>query len=640
MQTAANLAQLAALVLAVPAVVAQLSIWRRAPAPTQAAIESLATAVAAQWQSEALIRSLDDPDPIPVWWCTTARSVADHPVNTGPALKACADDIATLVKSFRELRRSRLVILGEAGTGKTTLAVQLVRELLSMRSSGEPVAVLLSVAGWDTAVHPDLRSWTAARLRQDYPALSAPEFGKDAPERLMAEGRVLPVLDGLDEMRAPARASVLEALNRSLAREDQFVVTCRTAEYEAVVRATGVVLKSALVIEPEPLSSQAVEQYLARCLPPGHAPRWRDVLDDLPITTALDLWLARIVYADRKIDPARLGQFTTAYQRRAHLLDNFIPAVIAARPPSRNGRDIFRPRRAWKPDDVRRWLTALACGMVTAGTPDFAWWRLARHAGGLTRRHGVVLGAIGGVAAVSTGTTLYGALVTVLSKSPLSFPIAVFQQLIYYLPLGIVAGATIGATLPSWARQTPGHADFKLSQAKLTERVVRWWPWAVALAVYVTDMLTLVPPRLALFFAVFVWFCAGLAAMFIALVETPTRAHGAGTPQSTLRGDRRLTTVRFWAGATLLGIGLGFGKDFSLVTFFLLGGLLAMGTGRHHAWLAYQVTLRRQRKLPRNLMAFLDDAHRLGLLRTVGPLYQFRHLALRDHLSQRSTALD
>jgi hypothetical protein len=32
-------------------------------------------------------------------------------------------------------------------------------------------------------------------------------------------------------------------------------------------------------------------------------------------------------------------------------------------------------------------------------------------------------------------------------------------------------------------------------------------------------------------------------------------------------------------------------------------------------------------------MGFLDDAYRLGLLRIVGPVYQFRHAALQDHLA-------
>jgi hypothetical protein len=32
------------------------------------------------------------------------------------------------------------------------------------------------------------------------------------------------------------------------------------------------------------------------------------------------------------------------------------------------------------------------------------------------------------------------------------------------------------------------------------------------------------------------------------------------------------------------------------------------------------------------MMDFLDDAHRLGLLRTAGAVYQFRHAELQDHL--------
>ncbi|WP_405086267.1 hypothetical protein [Microbispora sp. NBC_01389] len=33
------------------------------------------------------------------------------------------------------------------------------------------------------------------------------------------------------------------------------------------------------------------------------------------------------------------------------------------------------------------------------------------------------------------------------------------------------------------------------------------------------------------------------------------------------------------------------------------------------------------------VMDFLDDAHRLGLLRVVGPVYRFRHADLQDHLA-------
>jgi hypothetical protein len=42
----------------------------------------------------------------------------------------------------------------------------------------------------------------------------------------------------------------------------------------------------------------------------------------------------------------------------------------------------------------------------------------------------------------------------------------------------------------------------------------------------------------------------------------------------------------------------------------------------------------RQGRLPRDLTRFLDDAHRLGLLRAVGTVYQFRHAEFQDHLAR------
>jgi hypothetical protein len=58
--------------------------------------------------------------------------------------------------------------------------------------------------------------------------------------------------------------------------------------------------------------------------------------------------------------------------------------------------------------------------------------------------------------------------------------------------------------------------------------------------------------------------------------------------------------------------------------------------GNHHAWLAYRIAATRRAvrgDLPWDVMRFLDDAHRLGLLRAVGPVYQFRHAELQDHLA-------
>ena len=66
-----------------------------------------------------------------------------------------------------------------------------------------------------------------------------------------------------------------------------------------------------------------------------------------------------------------------------------------------------------------------------------------------------------------------------------------------------------------------------------------------------------------------------------------------------------------------------------------IGLAVGLTTGRR-VWLAYLATagyLAFRHELPFRLMPFLDDAHRLGLLRTAGPVYQFRHAEFQDHLA-------
>lgn len=84
------------------------------------------------------------------------------------------------------------------------------------------------------------------------------------------------------------------------------------------------------------------------------------------------------------------------------------------------------------------------------------------------------------------------------------------------------------------------------------------------------------------------------------------------------------------AGAVSGGISVGlvFGVSCGVAGGFVLG--------EHRAWWGYLVVtlkLARSGRSPRQLMLFLDDAHRLGLLRAVGPIYQFRHAEFQDHLA-------
>src|SRR6185437_12279464 len=114
------------------------------------------------------------------------------------------------------------------------------------------------------------------------------------------------------------------------------------------------------------------------------------------------------------------------------------------------------------------------------------------------------------------------------------------------------------------------------------------------------------------------------------------------SPLSSWHSDQTFGLV---AGLMIwLGVGLAVGLTIWLVTrtgFALLVclfaglviGLLA-GLVYPQSWpstLAF-AQLAMSDRTPVRLMRFLEDAHARGVLRTVGPVYQFRHARLQDRL--------
>lgn len=353
------------------------------------AVEVLRERVLVQWRREAQARSLDDPAPMPVRWRLSDPDVMDHAghIASGPLrFSGCGDQVEALADQFMHFRRRRLVITGGAGSGKTTLAVQLLLHLLKVWQPGQSVAVLLSLASWDPQAQPRVQDWVAAQLAETYPELRA--FGTDTAQRLADQGRILPVLDGLDEIPTDRRRDVIKALNASLPRDMGVIVTSRPDEYRDTVHATRV-LTAAAVIEPEPLTAREAAAYLSSWLPPWPGKAWQAVLTALRGETAgalpevvaspLGLWLLRTVYIEADHDPRPLidtDHYPDAAAIQHHLLDELIPAVIGSRPPLPGGQDPLRPTHHHDPNQLRQWLTMLATQLRDAGTRDWRWWQL------------------------------------------------------------------------------------------------------------------------------------------------------------------------------------------------------------------------------------------------------------------------
>ncbi|MFI5690058.1 NACHT domain-containing protein [Streptomyces sp. NPDC051636] len=687
--------------------------WRRTTGPQLAATgeeinrakEMLAGLVAEQWRDEAVLRSLDDPIPIPVHWRVARRpDLMDHPANLTPGvlISVSSNEISGLVGEFRRMERRRLVVLGGPGAGKTTLAVQMVRELLASRErhGDEPVPVLFSAAGWDTGRHPRLREWISDRLATGYPALRAPGLGSDMAAVLARRGHILPILDGLDELPPPAQAEVIAALNRSLAETDQLILTSRTAEFCHALQQAGDVLTSALVLEPDPLRPTVAADYLERCLPPRPAPAWERILQDLraPVpahsvaaladlaATPLGLWLLRTVYVTPGADPAPLldpDHFRDSPALRAHLLDHLVGSLITTRPPGEHPTEVFRPSTRHDPDQVRRWLGFLAHYLDTRGTRDFAWWQLARNTDALTPTTRVAFGALTALAFAVLIVLLTGLIGVGASMEGLIFEDGLSAVVFAGVPIGISVGLLVGPAAAvaagAWAREEPGFLNLRLHSplAMLLRRFTVEIAWGFALAsalgftiAFVTELADYLldgststgerfDDNLVLGGTVGLWAgpVVGIARGVVSWAETPTPEERASTPPVNWRADRALNLLRAGTSGIAVGVPTGvlFGTEYSgipyegafeerlwvglmfaLVLGSVSGFVNGLVLGKHRAWFAYLAATRRlaeRGQLPRRLMAFLDDAHRLGLLRAVGPIYQFRHAEFQDHLA-------
>lgn len=674
LQDAANVTQLVALVVLVPSMAKGLFDWARQPRVdtrkvTEQDADRFAGAVADQWRTEAERRSLQHPYPMPVRWRR-----AEHP-DAMDLLEGDfgdgTDDIDELADRYLRLPARRLVVLGGPGAGKTTLAVRLLLALLRKRAPGEPVPVLVSLTGWGQQA--EAADWLTDRLRQDYPQFNA--------EALVKARLVVPVLDGFDELPAPARTAVLDHLNEAMHQVGPLVLTSRTDEYLAAVLAGNDVLAGAAVIEPEPLTAATAVAYLRAALRPPPGPKWDDVMAALDgptppaalaeiASTPLGLWLLRVA-GKQQTNPETLLTFETAAALRQHLFTMLIPAVVKERPPDPN--EPFRPRHRLDPVKARTWLETVAVEVEQQVTPiprfqavlganrDFRWWELAKNV--LPRwllprwmmTAGLVLGALWGVLAALGAQTM----------PPTDDPVpTVGTNALVFGILGLVLGAVSATTVnrlrfnqPSTAalrsvRQWLGFLMFLAGGVAagaaggvafqlvlgLVYRVWRWLFSSAPPSWLATDFDLAATPNVLLL--------GGVVGVGLALMawRMSTSVRSGNTPVASLAADQDATLARIGT-YTVVGALLGLPADaahwhvdsatYSILLWALLGLAVAVFTERG-PWFGYVAAtayLARRGRAPRRLMTFLDDAHRLGLLRTIGPLYQFRHAELQDHLA-------
>lgn len=639
----------------------------------------LAAVVARQWAAETEIRSLYRPEPVRVRWSLTERPLT--PGGARPSRPDYRGGLADLVEQFRRLPARQLVVLGEPGAGKTVAAIMLTLGLLGDPQPDDPVPVLLTMAGWNP-LREHVHTWLARHITEEYPGLANTKmYGPDTAKRLVTDGHILPVLDGLDETPPGMCAAAIDALDKATGGGRPFVVTCRRAEYEDAVRREGVIFGSALVVEIEPVGLDDAATFLMARQPQGDT-RWATVLDhlrqdpDAPLAQALStplmVDLARTAYTPVTADPVELvdrERFPTRTAVEEHLLDSFLPAAYARepRPPASADRPVVVPH--YSAAEAQRWLAFLARYLDARQTRDIQWWTMISALPRLTR--GLVLGlpaavlffltglfASGPVVAVVYGTAsaIAGGLANAFARpsEPRHVEIRVRgtgARFAGRFAIGVVLGVALGLGwslsaglvvllalvfgtgigLPVWL-DAPAEVD-RVAGPALNLRQDRLATFGLALSYAMS---------LGLFYGVANAFTAQQRFLPVFGGSFDLALALAGALAGGLMG--RFTYGRLggavWAvaGAAMGGMvfpalgrlpaGIGLGALFALAT------VLMVVPGRAWAvFVACRLMLAARGDTPARLMAFLDDAHQRGVLRQAGAVYQFRHARLQDRLA-------
>lgn len=318
------------------------------------------------------------------------RAIAWHPTAGGTE----SGTLSRIRPYFMSLNPKRLVILGTPGAGKTVLATELVVQLLEHRAStGDkvmPIPIKLPISSLETGQR--LEEWLVIQLMAAY------RLSRSAAASLVTRRRILPVLDGLDEMDADGtdqtrtRNAVMR-INTYFAGSQNapVVVTCRAEDYSRLAER----VHDATPVELLALDADQISTYLASQLQdPDAELAWLQISEALRegptshtgqavtgvLSTPWTLTLAVTAFRDGA-DPGHLIPASAdprdMARVRGMLLARFIPAMVRLHPKAHE-----TPHDA---DTVTQWLRTIAAHLSwqeqqeRSGTDIVlhTWWPIA-----------------------------------------------------------------------------------------------------------------------------------------------------------------------------------------------------------------------------------------------------------------------
>jgi DNA polymerase III delta prime subunit len=241
-----------------------------------------------------------------------------------------------------------LLILGAPGSGKTTMLLELARQLIARAREDmtEPIPMVFNLASWTEKL--TLTDWLAQELNNLY---SVPR--KTAPDWVQGN-KLLLLLDGLDEVRQESRAKCVDAINafRKEHGLTSLAVCSRSQDYAD--------LKAKLAfegaIEVQPLTQEQITAFFNR-----FGDEMTGIKQALEKDSSLremaetPLFLSIMIMAYRDKRDVEILVSGDEKARRKHLFDTYIERMFEN---PRSKTTLFQKQ------DVLHWLSWLASRTV------------------------------------------------------------------------------------------------------------------------------------------------------------------------------------------------------------------------------------------------------------------------------------
>ncbi|MBW4542027.1 MAG: NACHT domain-containing protein [Myxacorys chilensis ATA2-1-KO14] len=289
----------------------------------------------------------------------------DADVKIGSTPPQALPENTTILQAFdRADVAGRLLILGKPGVGKTTTQLELAKALCERceQQSNYPIPVLFNLSTWKTTTQ-SIPSWLVAELDSKY------GLRRDIGVQWLKEFKLLPLLDGLDELDSQRQLPCIDAINEFISGESApsyLVIGSRFEEYERLN--APLQLNGAICLRE--LTDRQIQNYLASA---NRSVLWNAIAEDESLLEFVrpPLLLSMTVLAYQGKAGLEWQRLQSSQARLNHLLNAYIRRILEQSVPAQAGKKKRKQQKSYSPRQTRLWLTWLAQQMERESQTEF-----------------------------------------------------------------------------------------------------------------------------------------------------------------------------------------------------------------------------------------------------------------------------